>query len=70
MSEKSYKILCYLKEHNGATALEVAKALDMQKRLVDSCFSATIVGQEYGYRDSAVLPSKLYLTQAGMNYQQ
>lgn len=70
ISENSMKVLNYLKEHNGSTAAEVAKAIDMQKRLVDSYFSAGIVKNELGYRDREVTPSKLYLNEAGMNYTQ
>ena len=43
MTDNSYKILKYLKENNGATAIEVSEATGIQKRLVDSYFSAGII---------------------------
>lgn len=70
ISENSMKILNYLKEHNGSTAIEVSEAINMQKRLVDSYFSAGIVKNNLGYRDREVTPSKLYLNDAGMHYVQ
>ena len=70
ISENSMKVLNYLKEHNGSTAVTVAEAINMQKRLVDSYFSAGIVKNNLGYRDRESTPSKLFLNEAGMNYTQ
>ena len=70
ISKNSIKIIEYLKEHNGATAAEVSEAIDIQKRLVDSYFSAGIVKNDLGYRDTTHTPSLLFLTQAGLDYHQ
>lgn len=70
MKPNSYKILEYLKLHNGATANEVAKELNMEKRLVDSYFSAGIVKNDLGYRDMATTPAKLFLNEKGLAYTQ
>lgn len=70
MTSYSYDILNYLKEHNGATAKEVAEALDMEKRRVDSYFSAAIAGEGLGERDRTVTPSRLVLNEKGLNYVQ
>jgi len=70
MTDTSYGILNYLKEHNGATAKEVAVALDMEKRRVDSCFSAAIAGAGLGERDKSVTPSSLVLNEKGLSYVQ
>ena len=68
MSETSYSILNYLKEHNGFTAKQVSEALEIEKRRVDSCFSAAIVGAELGERDRSVTPSRLILNEKGLAY--
>jgi hypothetical protein len=68
MSEQSYKILKYLQEHNGASAIEVAEAVGMEKRRVDACFSATIIGGGLGVRDTTTTPSSLRLNEEGLNY--
>lgn len=70
MTDNSYKILKYLKEHNPSTAKEVAEALQMEKRRVDSYFSAAIEGADLGYRDRAFTPSKLFLNENGLEYEQ
>ena len=70
MKPNSYKILEYLKLHNGATANEVAKELNMEKRLVDSYFSAGIAKNDLGYRDTTVTPAKLFLNEKGLAYTQ
>ena len=70
ISKNSMKVLNYLKEHNGSTAIEVSEATGIQKRLVDSYFSAGIVKNELGYRDMETTPAKLYLTEKGMFYTQ
>lgn len=70
MTDNSYKILKYLKEHNPSTAKEIAAALDMEKRRVDSYFSAAIENAGLGTRDRTKTPSELSLNQAGMAYQQ
>ncbi len=70
LSENTMKVLNYLKEHNGSAAIDVAEAIDMQKRLVDSYFSAGIVKNDLGYRDREVTPALLYLNEKGMNYTQ
>lgn len=70
ISENSMKILNYLKEHNGSTAIDVAEMIGIQKRLVDSYFSAGIVKNNLGYRDRETNPSRLFLNEAGMNYTQ
>ena len=70
MTDNSYKILKYLKEHNPSTAKEVAAALQMQKRRVDSYFSAAIEGADLGYRDRTFTPSKLFLNENGLEYEQ
>lgn len=71
MTAQSYKILNYLKEHEGAaTAKEIAEALGMEKRRVDSYFSAAIAGAGLGERDQSVTPSILRLNSEGMNFTQ
>lgn len=70
MTDTSYKILNYLKQHNGVTAKEIATALDIEKRRVDSCFSAAIAGAGLGERDRSVSPSILTLNAEGLAYKQ
>lgn len=70
MTSQSYEILQYLKEHNGASAIEVAEALKMEKRRVDSYFSAAIVREGLGERDTATTPSRLLLNEKGLLYTQ
>lgn len=70
MTENSYKILNYLKKNNPSTAKEIAAALQMEKRRVDSYFSAAIEGADLGYRDRNYTPSKLFLNKKGMEYEQ
>ena len=70
MTANSYKILKYLKEHNGSTAKEVAAEVGIEKRLVDSYFSAAIAGGGLGERDRSVTPSKLVLNEQGLAYEQ
>lgn len=70
MTENSYKILNYLKKNNPSTAKEVAAALEMEKRRVDSYFSAAIEGADLGYRDRNHTPSKLFLNEKGLAYEQ
>lgn len=70
MTENSYKILQYLKENNGATAVEVSEATGIQKRLVDSYFSAGIIKNGYGERDLTTTPTRLILNDAGLVYEQ
>lgn len=70
MTSQSYEILQYLKEHNGASAIEVAEALEMEKRRVDSYFSAAIVRAGLGERDTTTTPSRLLLNEKGMLYTQ
>lgn len=70
MSEQSLKILNYLKEHNGeAPAQEIAEAIEMEKRRVDSCFSASFIRAGLGERDTSVSPSVLRLTEEGKNFE-
>lgn len=70
MTVNSYKILQYLQKNNGATALEVAEALGIEKRLVDSYFSAGIKKNGLGDRDTTSTPAKLILNDMGMKYTQ
>ena len=71
MTAQSYKILNYLKEHEGAaTAKEIAEALGMEKRRVDSYFSAAIVREGLGERDTTTTPSRLLLNEKGLLYTQ
>lgn len=70
MTVNSYKILQYLQKNNGATALEVAEALGIEKRLVDSYFSAGIKKNGLGDRDTTSTPAKLVLNDMGMKYTQ
>lgn len=70
MTDTSYTILKYLKEHNGSTAKMVSGALEIEKRRVDSCFSAAIAGADLGYRDRSVTPSRLFLNEKGLAYTQ
>lgn len=70
MTVNSYKILQYLQKNNGATALEVAEALGIEKRLVDSYFSAGIKKNGLGDRDTTFTPAKLVLNDMGMKYTQ
>ena len=61
MKPNSYKILEYLKLHNGATANEVAKELNMEKRLVDSYFFFFFLKNDLGYSDTTGTPATLFL---------
>lgn len=70
MTTQSYEILQYLKDHNGATAAEVAEALQMEKRRVDSYFSAAIMRAGLGERDTLTMPSRLVLNEQGLLYTQ
>jgi len=70
MTDTSYKILNYLKKNNGSTAKEVSVALEIEKRRVDSCFSAAIEQAGLGARDRSVTPSRLVLNEKGMAYEQ
>ena len=70
MKKQSYQILNYLKEHGDSTAIDIGKALDMEKRRVDSYFSAAIMNAGLGVRDQSVTPSVLRLTEEGKNYTQ
>ena len=68
MTANSYKILQYLQKHNKATAVEVAQATDIQKRLVDSYFSAAIVKAGLGNRETIGDSICLVLNSKGMAY--
>lgn len=70
MKENSYKIVQYLQEHNGVTAKEVSAALGIDKRFVDSYFSAAVVQGGLGSRDTTVTPSRLVLNDKGLSYTQ
>lgn len=70
MTENSYKILQYLQKNNGATAIEVSKETGIQKRLVDSYFSAGIAKNGYGERDLSFTPARLLLNEMGLKYTQ
>lgn len=70
MTDNSYKILNYLKEHGATSAKEIADALGIEKRRVDSYFSAAIANKQLGERDTSVTPSLLKLNDAGMAYTQ
>lgn len=70
MTKQSYEILNYLKEHGESTAKEVAEALSMEKRRVDSYFSAAIMNAGLGERDTTQSPSILRLNEEGMAYTQ
>lgn len=70
MTKQSYKILNYLKEHGDAPAIQIAEDLDMEKRRVDSYFSAAIMNAGLGERDQSVTPSILRLNDAGKAYTQ
>lgn len=68
MTANSYKILQYLQKNNGATAIEVAEATGIQKRLVDSYFSAAIIKADLGERDVSTTPARLILNAKGLAY--
>lgn len=70
MKKQSYQILNYLKEHGDSTAIQIAEDLGMEKRRVDSYFSAAIMNAGLGVRDQSVVPSVLRLTEEGKNYTQ
>lgn len=70
MKKQSYQILNYLKENGDSPAIEIAEALGMEKRRVDSYFSAAIMGAGLGERDTSTTPSTLRLNDAGRNYTQ
>ena len=70
MTKQSYEILNYLKEHGESTAKGVAEALNMEKRRVDSYFSAAIMNAGLGERDTTQSPSILRLNEEGMAYTQ
>lgn len=70
MTDNSYKILRYLQRHNGATAVEVSEAVGIQKRLVDSYFSAGIAKADLGARDLSTTPARLVLNAKGLAYTQ
>lgn len=70
MKKQSYQILNYLKEHGDSTAIQIAEALGMEKRRVDSYFSAAIMNAGMGERDQSVTPSVLRLNEKGLEYVQ
>lgn len=70
MKKQSYQILNYLKENGDSTAIEVGEALGMEKRRVDSYFTAAIINAGLGERDQSVTPSVLRLNEEGKNYTQ
>ena len=67
VSKNSMKIIEYLKENNGATAAEISEALGIQKRLVDSYFSAAVIQNDLGYRNEET-PAKLILNDKGLAF--
>lgn len=68
MKKQSYQILNYLKEHGDTPAIDVAKALNMEKRRVDAYFTAAIINAGLGERDQSVTPSVLRLNDEGRAY--
>jgi hypothetical protein len=68
MTENSYKILQYLQTYGDSTAIDIAEALNLEKRRVDSYFSAGIAKADLGMRDLSVSPAVLRLTDAGKSY--
>ena len=70
MSKQSIDIIKYLQEHDGAaTAKEIAEALEMEKRRVDSFFSASVIRAGMGERDTSESPSVLRLNESGMAFE-
>lgn len=57
MSEKATTILNYLKANNGVdlTAADVADALGLGKKSIDSTFTFTIQNKGLGYREEAMV---------------
>lgn len=70
MTKQSYQILNYLKEHGDSPAIQIAEDLNMEKRRVDSYFSAAIMNAGLGERDQSVTPSILRLNDEGKAYTQ
>ena len=79
MKENSKKVLNYLKEVNGSnvTAADVAEALGLEKRQVDSIFTSAIQRKGLGIRTAAEVELEdgthkgvkfLSLTAAGMSF--
>ena len=79
MKENSKKVLNYLKEINGTavTAADVAEAVGLEKRQVDSIFTSAIQRKGLGVRTLAEIELEdgthqqvkfLSLTPAGMAY--
>lgn len=70
MKEQSYKVVQYLQKKNGSTAAEVAEALDLTKRLVDSIFSSAVVRGGLGERKTVNEKNLLILNEKGLKYEQ
>lgn len=70
MKKQSYQILKYLQENGDSTAIQVGEVLNIEKRRVDSCFTAAIMNAGLGIRDQSVSPSMLRLTEEGRAYHQ
>lgn len=70
MKKQSYQILKYLKEYGDSSALQIAKDLNMEKRMVDAYFSAAIINAGMGERDQSQTPSILRLNEVGRAYTQ
>lgn len=79
MSENSKRVFDYMKEINGqqVTAADVAEALGLGKKTVDSCFTSAIQNKGYGVRIPAEIELEdgthakvkfLQLTPAGMEF--
>lgn len=79
MSENSKRVLDYLKEIDGqnVTAADVAEALGLGKKTVDSCFTSALQNKGYGERIPAEVELEdgthakvkfLKLTPAGMTF--
>lgn len=65
MKDSSFKVIEYLQKHNNVSAQEVAEALGLTKRFVDSVFSAVIVREKRGERKILSGKTVLSLNTAG-----
>lgn len=70
MTKQSYSIVKYLQENGDSPAIVIGEALGMEKRRVDSYFTAAVINAGMGERDQSVTPSMLRLNEKGKAYKQ
>lgn len=68
MKAQSYKVVEYLQKNNDSTAMEVAAATGLSKRMVDAIFSSAVVAGGFGERVAKESGYVLRLNRAGLSY--